>query len=199
RYPHSTPYPADIPQGRLEALLNFQTMISDLTGLEIANASLLDEGTAAAEAMAMLRAVHGHGSGDIFFVSDACHPQTIEVVKTRAQPLGVEVAVGDHRGFNFRGNVFGALLQYPCTDGALEDYSSFCQRAHERGVLVAIAADLLSLTLLKSPGEMGADVAVGSAQRFGVPLGYGGPHAAYFATRTANARHMPGRIIGGSQ
>jgi glycine dehydrogenase len=198
-YTQYTPYQAEISQGRLEALLTFQTMISDLTGLEIANASLLDEGTAAAEAMTMLRAVHGHGSGDTFFVSDACHPQTVEVVKTRAQPLGIQVAVGDHRSFNFRENVFGALLQYPGTDGALEDYSSFCQRAHERGVLVAIAADLLSLTLLKSPGEMGADVAVGSAQRFGVPLGYGGPHAAYFATRTANARHMPGRIIGVSQ
>src|SRR5215472_871571 len=198
-YTQYTPYQSEISQGRLEALLTFQTMISDLTGLEIANASLLDEGTAAAEAMAMLRAMHGQGTSNVFFVSDACHPQTIEVVKTRAQPLGIEVAVGDHRSFNFRENVFGALLQYPCTDGALEDYSSFCQRAHERGALVAIAADLLSLTLLKSPGEMGADVAVGSAQRFGVSLGYGGPHPAYFATRAANARHMPGRIIGVSQ
>ncbi len=198
-YTQYTPYQAEISQGRLEALLNFQTMIADLTGLEIANASLLDEGTAAAEAMTMLRAVHGHGSADVFFVSDGCHPQTIEVVKTRAQPLGIKVSLGDHHSFKLHEQVFGALLQYPSTDGAIEDHSSFCQRAHERGTLVAIAADLLSLTLLKSPGELGADVAIGSAQRFGVPLGYGGPHAAYFATRAANARHLPGRIIGVSQ
>src|SRR5713226_1013135 len=198
-YTQYTPYQAEISQGRLEALLNFQTMVADLTGLAMANASLLDEGTAAAEAMAMLRAVHGGSSADVFFVSEACHPQTIEVVRTRAAPLGIQVVVANQHGFEFQKNVFGALLQYPSTDGLVEDHASFCARAHKEGALVAIAADLLSLTLLKSPGELGADVAVGSAQRFGVPLGYGGPHAAYFATRPENARHMPGRIIGVSQ
>jgi glycine dehydrogenase len=198
-YTQYTPYQAEISQGRLEALLNFQTMVADLTGLAMANASLLDEGTAAAEAMAMLRAVHGGSSADAFFVSEACHPQTIEVVRTRAAPLGIQVIVGNHHGFEFHKNVFGALLQYPSTDGLVEDHASFCARAHKEGALVAIAADLLSLTLLKPVGELGADVAVGSAQRFGVPLGYGGPHAAYFATRPENARHMPGRIIGVSQ
>ncbi len=198
-YTQYTPYQAEISQGRLEALLNFQTMVADLTGLEMANASLLDEGTAAAEAMTMLRAIHGHGSADIFFVSEGCHPQTIEVVKTRAQPLGIQIRVGDHRTLKFQKDIFGALVQYPSTDGSVEDYGAFCDRAHANGALVAVAADLLSLTLLKPPGEFGADVALGSAQRFGVPLGYGGPHAAYLATRAANARHMPGRIIGVSQ
>ncbi len=198
-YTQYTPYQTEISQGRLEALLNFQTMVADLTGLEIANASLLDEGTAAAEAMTMLRAVHGQGSADTFFVSEGCHPQTIEVVKTRAQPLRIQIRVGDHRTFEFRQGVFGALVQYPCTDGSVEDYGVFCERAHANGALVAAAADPLSLTLLKPPGEFGADVALGSAQRFGVALGYGGPHAAYFATKSANARHMPGRIIGVSQ
>ena len=198
-YTQYTPYQAEISQGRLEALLNFQTMVADLTGFELANASLLDEGTAAAEAMTMARALHGTSSADVFFVSEGCHPQTIAVVKTRAQPLRIQVRVGDHRTFKFQRDVFGALVQYPATDGSVEDYRPFCERAHAAGALVAVAADLLSLTLLKPPGEFGADIALGSAQRFGVPLGYGGPHAAYFATRAENARHVPGRIIGVSR
>src|SRR5215471_5762186 len=198
-YTQYTPYQAEISQGRLEALLNFQTMVADLTGFELANASLLDEGTAAAEAMTMARALHGTSSADVFFVSEGCHPQTIAVVKTRAQPLRIQVRVGDHRTFKFQRDVFGALVQYPATDGSVEDYRPFCERAHAAGALVAVAADLLSLTLLEPPGEFGADIALGSAQRFGVPLGYGGPHAAYFATRAENARHVPGRIIGVSR
>ena len=196
-YTQYTPYQAEISQGRLEALLSFQTMVIDLTGLEVANASLLDEATAAAEAMTMC---HGMKSGrNLFFVSNACHPQTIDVVKTRAKVLGVEVSVGDHREFQFSDQVFGALLQYPTTYGGIHDYSPFVTRAHESGALVAVAADLLSLTLLRPPGEFGADIALGSAQRFGVPLGYGGPHAAFFATRDAFKRHMPGRIVGVSK
>jgi glycine dehydrogenase len=196
-YTQYTPYQAEIAQGRLEALLNFQTMIIDLTGLEVANASLLDEATAAAEAMTMC---HGLREGrQVFFVSAGCHPQTIEVVKTRAGALGIEVVTGDHRTFQFNEKVFGALVQYPDTFGGIEDYSQFIAQAHEAGALVAVAADLLSLTLLRPPGEFGADVALGSAQRFGVPLGYGGPHAAYFATRDAFKRQMPGRIIGVSK
>src|SRR5215471_17244823 len=198
-YTQYTPYQAEISQGRLEALLNFQTMVADLTGFELANASLLDEGTAAAEAMTMARALHGTSSADVFFVSEGCHPQTIAVVKTRAQPLRIQVRVGDHRTFKFQRDVFGALVQYPATDGSVEDYRPFCERAHAAGALVAVAADLLSLTLLEPPGEFGADIALGSAQRFGVPLGYGGPHAAYFATRDAFKRHMPGRIVGVSK
>src|SRR5713226_8860885 len=195
-YTAYTPYQAEVAQGRLEALLNFQTMLIDLTGLELANASLLDEGTAAAEAMAMIHAVTGKDPSKAFFVSAECHPQTIEVVKTRAQPLGIEVAIGDHRSFDFEANVFGALLQYPASDGAVLDYRPTCERIHRQGGLVAVAADLMSLLLLVPPGEFGADIAVGNTQRFGVPLGYGGPHAAYFATRTTYARHLPGRIIG---
>jgi glycine dehydrogenase len=198
-YTAYTPYQAEVAQGRLEALLNFQTMLIDLTGLEMANASLLDEGTAAAEAMAMMHAVTGKDPAKTFFVSAECHPQTIEVVKTRAQPLGIEVAIGDHRSFDFGANVFGALLQYPASDGAVLDYRPTCERIHGHGGLVAVAADLMSLLLLIPPGEFGADIAVGNTQRFGVPLGYGGPHAAYFATRTAYARHLPGRIIGVSE
>ncbi len=196
-YTQYTPYQAEIAQGRLEALLNFQTMISDLTGLEIANASLLDEATAAAEAMAMCHAL-GRGR-TIFFVSEECHPQTIDVVRTRAKPLGIEVVVGGHDAFEFSNKVFGALVQYPATYGDIYDYSGFSERAHAAGALVTVAADLLSLALLRPPGEFGADIAVGSAQRFGVPLGYGGPHAAYFATRDAYKRQMPGRIVGVSK
>ncbi|MEX0980427.1 MAG: glycine dehydrogenase (aminomethyl-transferring), partial [Gemmatimonadota bacterium] len=199
-YTQYTPYQAEIAQGRLEALLNFQTMIIDLTGLEIANASLLDEGTAAAEAMTLF---HGETRGDarnVFFVSELCHPQTIEVVKTRAEPVGVEVVVGNHESFDFEGamegRVFGVLLQYPASDGAVIDYSGFCDTAHDAGALVVVATDLLSLTLLRPPGEFGADVAVGSSQRFGVPPGYGGPHAAFMATRDEFKRKIPGRIIG---
>jgi len=198
-YTQYTPYQAEISQGRLEALLNFQTMVMDLTGMEIANASLLDEGTAAAEAMSMLHAVKADPAANTFFVSAACHPQTIGVLRTRAQPLGIELVVDDHKTAELGGGVFGALVQYPASDGALYDYGELCRRAHAKGTLVAMAADILALTLLTPPGELGADVAVGSTQRFGVPLGYGGPHAAYFATRASFARHMPGRIIGVSQ
>src|SRR6267143_2111009 len=195
-YTAYTPYQAEIAQGRLEALVNFQTMVVDLTGLEIANASLLDEATAAAEAMRMFQSVKGLGTGGTFFVSKDCHPQTIDVVRTRAKPLGISVVVGDWENFRFTEEVFGALLQYPTSAGAVHDYAPFCERAHNSGALVAVAADLLSLTLLKSPGEFGADAAVGNTQRFGVPLGYGGPHAAYFATRDSFKRLLPGRIIG---
>ena len=197
-YTAYTPYQAEIAQGRLEALLNFQTMIIDLTGLEIANASLLDEGTAAAEAMSMSYGLC-KTKRNAFFVSKACHPQTIEVVQTRAKPLGIDVIVGDHQTFGFEPEIFGALLQYPATDGTIYDYREFINKAHEAGALVTVAADPLSLALLKPPGEFGADIAVGSTQRFGVPLGYGGPHAAYFATREAYKRNVPGRIVGVSK
>jgi glycine dehydrogenase len=195
-YTQYTPYQAEIAQGRLEALLNFQTMVMDLTGLEIANASLLDEATAAAEAMTMSYGLQAKKGAKTFFVSEACHPQTIEVVTTRAQPLGIEVLVGNHETFDFEQPIFGALLQYPATNGAIYDYEAFVDRAHQAGALVTVAADLLSLTLLKPPGEFGADIAVGNSQRFGAPLGYGGPHAAYFATREAYKRQIPGRIVG---
>lgn len=193
-YTAYTPYQAEIAQGRLEALLNFQTMITDLTALDIANASLLDEATAAAEAMTLCHAVaSGRNS---FFVASNCHPQTLEVVQTRAKPLGIEIVTGDFSQFKFDDTVFGALVQYPATDGAIFDYTPFAQAAHDAGALLVVAADILALTLLKPPGEIGADVAVGSTQRFGVPLGFGGPHAAYFATRDAYKRHMPGRLVG---
>ncbi|MDB6063969.1 MAG: hypothetical protein JWR26_177 [Pedosphaera sp.] len=196
-YTQYTPYQAEIAQGRLEALLNFQTMIGDLTGLDIANASLLDEATAAAEAMHLCHDIHS--DRHIFFISAECHPQTIDVVKTRAKPLGIEVRVGDHRTFQFNDKVFGAVVQYPATFGDIYEYDEFVAAAHAAGSLVTVAADLLSLTLLRPPGEFGADIAIGSAQRFGVPLGFGGPHAAYFATRDAYKRHMPGRIVGVSK
>src|SRR5436190_3666021 len=183
-YTAYTPYQAEIAQGRLEALLNFQTMITDLTALDIANASLLDEATAAAEAMTLCHAVATDRNK--FFVADNCHPQTIEVVLARAKPLGIEVIIGDFGQFKFDQTVFGALVQYPATDGAISDYEPFAKDAHDAGALLVVAADILALTLLKPPGEMGADVAVGSTQRFGVPLGFGGPHAAYFATRDAH-------------
>jgi glycine dehydrogenase len=195
-YTQYTPYQAEIAQGRMEALLNFQTMVIDLTGLPIANASLLDEATAAAEAMMMFYGMKGKAGRAKFFVSDSCHPQNIEVVRTRAKPLGIEIIVGDHQSFKFTENVFGALLQYPATDGSVHDYRSFCANAHAAGAFVVMAADILSLTLLTPPAEIGADVAVGSTQRFGVPLGYGGPHAAYFAVKEEFKRFMPGRIIG---
>jgi len=195
-YTAYTPYQAEIAQGRLEALLNFQTMVADLTGLDIANASLLDEATAAAEAMTMLHAVRGGDAANKFFVSSACHPQTIDVVRTRAVPQGIEVIVDEAAEFNPDATYFGALLQYPATDGAIIDYSKLIAAVHQVGGKVAMATDLLALTLLKPPGEFGADIAVGSAQRFGVPLGYGGPHAGFFATRDALKRHMPGRLVG---
>jgi len=198
-YTAYTPYQAEIAQGRLEALLNYQTMVIDLTGMEIANASLLDEATAAAEAMHMLHALRpaSRKNANTFFVSKHCHPQTIDLLRTRATPIGVVVEVGDHRELNVaHPDLFGMLLQYPATDGEVFDYTNLIAAAHEQDVLVAVAADLLSLTLLTPPGEMGADVVVGSAQRFGVPMGYGGPHAAYFATRESFKRQVPGRIIG---
>ncbi len=198
-YTAYTPYQAEIAQGRLEALLNFQTMIVELTGLEIANASLLDEGTAAAEAMSLSYGACKNKEANAFFVSSHCHPQTIEVIRTRANPLDIEVIVGDHRFFEFEKPIFGALLQYPATDGVIHDYRSFIEKVHERKGLVTVAADPLSLALLTPPGEFGADIAVGSTQRFGVPLGYGGPHAAYFATRESYKRQIPGRIVGVSK
>src|SRR6266700_2043190 len=193
-YTAYTPYQAELAQGRLEALLNFQTMIVDLTKLDIANASLLDEATAAAEAMTLCHAVAFERK--TFFVADNCHPQTIEVVRTRAKPLGIEVKIDNHARFKLDNTVFGALVQYPATDGAIHDYAEFVRQAHDAGALVVVAADILALTLLKPPGEFGADVAVGNTQRFGVPLGFGGPHAAYFATRDEFKRHMPGRLVG---
>jgi len=193
-YTAYTPYQAEIAQGRLEALLNFQQMIMDLTALDIANASLLDEATAAAEAMSLCHAVVPNRKA--FFVDDNCHPQTIAVVQTRAKPLEIEIKIDDYSGFKFDDTVFGALLQYPATDGGIYDYANFVKQAHAAGALVVVAADILALTLLKPPGEFGADVAVGNTQRFGVPLGFGGPHAAYFATRDQFKRHMPGRLVG---
>ena len=195
-YTAYTPYQAEIAQGRLEALLNFQTMVTDLTGLDIANASLLDEATAAAEAMTMLHAVRVNPAAHRFFVSNTCHPQTLDVVRTRAVPQGIEVVIDDAAGFNPDSSYFGALLQYPDTYGSIIDYGKFIKLVHQVGGKVAMATDLLALTLLKPPGEFGADVAFGSAQRFGVPLGYGGPHAAFFATRDELKRHLPGRLIG---
>ncbi|MEI7533057.1 MAG: aminomethyl-transferring glycine dehydrogenase [Verrucomicrobiae bacterium] len=196
-YTQYTPYQAEISQGRLEALLNFQTMVTDLTALDIANASMLDEATAAAEAMTMsLRLRDGRNT---FFVSEACHPQTIEVVRARAEALNIEVVIGNHETFAFNEKVFGALVQYPDTFGAIHDYSGFAEKAHAAGAMLTVATDLLALTLIKPPGEFGADIAVGSAQRFGVPLGYGGPHAAFFATRDEFKRQMPGRIVGVSK
>jgi glycine dehydrogenase len=195
-YTAYTPYQAEIAQGRLEALLNYQTMVSDLTGLEIANASLLDEATAAAEAMHLTEAAT-KGDGDlVYLVSEGCHPQTIAVVRTRAEARGIKVVVADPASFTFGPGVMGALVQYPATDGKVEDYRALCEAAHAAGALVAVATDLLALTMLVPPGEWGADIAVGSSQRFGVQMEYGGPHAAFFATRDAYKRHLPGRIIG---
>ncbi len=194
-YTAYTPYQPEISQGRLEAILNFQTMISDLTGLDIANSSLLDESTAAAEAMALCRRMSKNKS-NTFFVSEICHPQTIAVIRTRALPLGYDVVVGDHQKDLDGLDVFGVLLQYPGTDGAIHDYADTVSCAHQKKALVAVAADLLSLTLLTPPGEFGADIAIGSTQRFGVPMGYGGPHAAYMATREPFKRSLPGRIVG---
>ncbi len=199
-YTAYTPYQAEISQGRLEALLNFQTMIMDLTGMEIANASLLDESTAAAEAMAMLfsnrsRDAVENGSNK-FFVSDQCFPQTIDLLKTRSAPLGIELVIGDFNTVTPDSHIFGALLQYPGADGKVNDYSEFVKKAKANGTAIAVAADILSLVLLSPPGEWGADVVIGSTQRFGIPMGYGGPHAAYFACRESYKRSMPGRIIG---
>ncbi len=202
-YTAYTPYQAEIAQGRLEALINFQTMVSDLTGMEIANSSLLDEGTAAAEAMSMLLGVRKGGKRKEafdFFVSEQCHPQTIEVLQTRAEPIGVNIIVGSYKELDVTSStLFGVLLQYPASDGSVEDYSDLITAAHENQVKVVVAADLLSLTLLTPPGEMGADIVVGTTQRLGVPMGFGGPHAAYFATKEEFKRQIPGRIIGVTQ
>ena len=197
-YTPYTPYQAEIAQGRLEALLNFQTMIRDLTAMDIANASLLDEGTAAAEAMMLLHRVQAKHARDSnrFFISRTCYPQTIDVLRGRAEPLGIELVLDDPASMPQESDLFGALLQYPDDHGRVADLTGLIERAHAAGVLVAVATDLLSLTLLRPPGEMGADVVLGNAQRFGVPLGFGGPHAAFFATRTSAIRQMPGRIIG---
>jgi glycine dehydrogenase len=197
-YTAYTPYQPEIAQGRLEALLNFQTMIIDLTGLEIANASLLDEATAAAEAMSLSYGVCKN-QANAYFVADDCHPQTIDVLQTRAKPLGINIIVGDHQTFDFAQPIFGAILQYPASDGTIYDYGEFIGKAHAQGALVTVAADPLSLTLLTPPGEFGADIAVGSTQRFGIPLGFGGPHAAYFATKAEYKRQVPGRIVGVSK
>jgi glycine dehydrogenase len=195
-YTQYTPYQAEIAQGRLEALLNFQTMVADLTGLALANASLLDEATAAAEAMTMCRAI-ARGTESAFLVSKRCHPQTMAVLRTRAEPLGIELEVGDPEQADFASRrYFGLLLQYPTTEGVVSDPTELVERAHAGGTLVVIASDLLALTLLKPPGEFGADIAVGSSQRFGVPLGFGGPHAAFLAARDEHKRQLPGRIVG---
>jgi glycine dehydrogenase len=198
-YTAYTPYQAEIAQGRLEALLTFQTAVMDLTAMEIANASLLDEATAAAEAMTMSYGLRGAEGKNVFFVAADCHPQTIDVVRTRAAVRGIEIRPGDPLVEEIGKDVFGILLQYPATDGAVLDYRSVCERAHATGALVTVASDLLALALLVPPGEWGADVVVGNSQRFGVPLGYGGPHAAFFATRDEFKRHIPGRIIGVSR
>jgi glycine dehydrogenase len=199
-YTQYTPYQPEIAQGRLEALLNFQTLVISLTGLPIANASLLDEATAAAEAMMLCaRVVDKAGKGKCFFVSDRCHPQTIALLKTRAEPLGLEIVVGSHETWDFAKPTFGVLVQYPATDGEIIDYAPFAARAREAGALVVVAADLLALTILRPPAEFGADVVVGSAQRFGLPMGFGGPHAAYMAVRDEFKRQIPGRLVGVSK
>lgn len=198
-YTAYTPYQAEIAQGRLEMLINFQTMIMELTGMELANASLLDEGTAAAEAMSMFYAMRkgGRKNGNVFFAADDCNPQTLDVLRSRAIPIGIELKIGSPDAFDPADeNVFAALFAYPASDGRIRDLKPFIDAAHENDVQMAVVADLLSLTLLTPPGEMGADVVVGSAQRFGVPMGYGGPHAAFFATRDVYKRQIPGRIIG---
>jgi glycine dehydrogenase len=196
-YTQYTPYQAEISQGRLEALLNFQTLASELTGMDLANASMLDEATAAAEAMTMSHRLRD--GRNVVFISETCHPQTIEVVVARAKALGIKAVVGNAESFQFNDKVFGALVQYPDTFGAIHDYAPFVEKAHVAGAMVTVATDLLALTLIKPPGEFGADIAVGSAQRFGVPLGYGGPHAAFFATLDEFKRQMPGRIVGVSK
>ncbi len=195
-YTAYTPYQPEISQGRLEALFNFQTMICDLTGLDVANASLLDEATAAAEAMALARARVAARKPRSFFVDSEVHPQTLAVLRTRAEPLGWKVIVGDPMTDLEGAEVFGALLQYPGTSGAVRDLRPAIAALRAKGALAIVAADLLALTLLASPGELGADIAIGSAQRFGVPMGYGGPHAAYMAVRDALKRSLPGRIVG---
>ena len=199
-YTQYTPYQAEIAQGRLEALLNFQTMITDLTALPIANASLLDEGTAAAEAMAMCEGIHNKkrktNPAKRFFVDQKVYRQTLDVIITRARPLHIEVVIGDWQTFEFSDDYFGVLIQYPNSEGNINDYQSFASSCNAKEIQVIVAADIMSLALLTPPGEWGADVVVGNTQRFGVPKGYGGPHAAFFATKEDNKRLIPGRIIG---
>jgi glycine dehydrogenase len=199
-YTQYTPYQAEIAQGRLESLLNFQTMVIDLTGMEIANASLLDEATAAAESMHLMHAARTkkatENNAHTLFVADNCFPQTIELLQTRAEPLGITIKIGKVSDIQWDGSIFGIVLQYPAADGSIQDLTQLCETAHEHGALIACASDLLALTLLKPPGEFGADIVFGSAQRFGVPMGYGGPHAAFFATKEEYKRQLPGRIIG---
>ena len=193
-YTAYTPYQAEISQGRLEALLNYQTMVTDMTGLSISNASLLDESTAAAEAMVMM--LRSTKERNQLLVADDCHPQTIDVLKTRSEPIGVKLVIKPLGEFNFTEDVFGALIQYPSTDGKVFDFSEICERAHKAGALITVATDLMALALIPTPGDIGADIAVGNSQRFGVPMGFGGPHAAFIAAREDFKRKMPGRIIG---
>jgi len=195
-YTQYTPYQAEIAQGRLQALLNFQTVIIDLTGMEIANASLLDEATAAAEAMFMLYAARKNKNANVFLVSENIFPQTLDVLKTRAVPFGVELRVVSLSEDALTDDVFAAFVQYPASDGTLTDYASFTAAAHAKNITVCAATDLMSLALLTPPGDWGADVVVGTSQRFGVPMGFGGPHAAFFATKDSFKRNIPGRIIG---
>ncbi len=195
-YTAYTPYQAEISQGRMEALLNYQTLVLDLTGLQVANSSLLDEATAAAEAMTLCHRLHSKDEASTFFVDHLVHPQTLAVVQQRAEPLGIQVQVGDHHKATFGPNHFGVLLQYPGTDGRCEDLTATIAKVHAVGAYATVAVDLLALTLLKPPGEMGADVVFGSSQRFGVPLGYGGPHAAFMAAKKEFLRQLPGRIVG---
>ncbi|SEO92391.1 glycine dehydrogenase [Mucilaginibacter gossypiicola] len=195
-YTQYTPYQAEIAQGRLQALLNFQTMVIDLTGMEIANASLLDEGTAAAEAMFMQYTLRKNNNANVFFVSEEVFPQTIDILKTRSEPYGIELRIGDHRTVELTDDMFGAIVQYPAGDGAVYNYADFAAKGHEKGIKLTVVADIMSLALLTPPGEWGADIVVGSSQRFGVPMGFGGPHAAFFATKEEYKRSIPGRIIG---
>ncbi|MFW5978711.1 MAG: aminomethyl-transferring glycine dehydrogenase, partial [Bacteroidia bacterium] len=202
-YTSYTPYQAEISQGRLEALINFQSVVMELTGMELANASLLDEASAAAEAMIMMANLRKRSAikkgANKFFVDQNTFPQTLEVLKTRAEPLGIELIIDDYKKFDFDETVFGLIVQYPAGDGKIEDYKDFVNKAHENGTMVAVAADIMSLAILTPPGEWGADIVFGSTQRFGVPMGYGGPHAAYFATKEEYKRKVPGRIIGVSK
>ncbi len=195
-YTQYTPYQAEIAQGRLQALLNFQTMVIDLTGMEIANASLLDEGTAAAEAMFMQYSMRKNSGANVFFVSEELFPQTIDILKTRSAPYGIKLLIGNHRDVELSDSMFGAIVQYPAGDGAVYSYADFAASSHQKGIKLTVVADLMSLTLLTPPGEWGADIVVGTSQRFGVPMGFGGPHAAYFATKEEYKRSIPGRIIG---
>ena len=195
-YTQYTPYQAEIAQGRLQALLNFQTMVIDLTGMEIANASLLDEGTAAAEAMFMQYSMRKNQQANVFFVSEELFPQTIDILKTRSAPYGIELQIGNHATVELSDDMFGAIVQYPAGSGAVYNYSDLAKRGHEKGIKLTVVADIMSLALLTPPGEWGADIVVGSTQRFGIPMGFGGPHAAYFATKEEYKRSMPGRIIG---